>query len=256
MRHRHFWLVVMLFVPALSFAGETASHRITPGRYVMAGDRGTLIVKKNSRAEAEFDQAEARFEIESNGVNCHTCSLAGVVRGNTGYEGYGDSLLQMPDPRCKVSFQQDGGAINVSAITPEACDGFCGARAGFAGIYRTVPAACSGKSQQARRNEFLKAYRSRKFAEAIDKASQLLEKCGEFMYWITIDQLKNDLALSQLHDGKPMACLETLATTRAGASSNEGDLDLPPCDRDNYIAVAKATWHNRSRCEKEKLRAN
>lgn len=43
------------------------------------------------------------------------------------------------------------------------------------------------------------------------------------------------------------ACQATLATTRAGAEG-EADFSLPPCDHDNYIAVAKATWHNQRLC--------
>ena len=250
MKHAHFWVAVALLIPTISLAGEIAASTISPGRYVSAGSRGTVVIRKNSRAEARFDHAEARFEIESVGSNCHTCSLAGVLRGTTGYEGYADWIVERDSPKCKVSFRQDDGVINVSAVTVEECRSFCGARARFDGIYKTVPTSCSANNQRARRNQFLREYRLRKFREASDKASRLLEECGEFINWVEIDRLRNDLAIAQLHDGKPTACLETLATTIAAASLNENDLNLPPCDHDSYIAVAKATWHNRALCEK------
>jgi hypothetical protein len=72
------------------------------------------------------------------------------------------------------------------------------------------------------------------------------------MNWIVIDSVRNDLALAQFRAGDSSECIETLTTTRAAEYSNDEQLKdaFPPCDFDNYINVAKATWHNRSLCER------
>lgn len=75
------------------------------------------------------------------------------------------------------------------------------------------------------------------------------------MSWIEVDKARNDLALSQYHDGKYAQCLDTLNETIAGKVKNEKELQLgaagqslPPCDFDNYIDVARSTWHNKTLC--------
>lgn len=77
------------------------------------------------------------------------------------------------------------------------------------------------------------------------------------MNWIEIDQVRNDLALAQYHSGEFQQCLITLSNTLAGTVKDEdelragnGNVSLSPCDFDNYIGVAKATWFNKSLCAK------
>ena len=240
-----FLVSLFLLSSPLAFAGDMPPAPLPSGRYVLSGDSGTLTIRKDA-------SGQSRFAMETMGGNCHTCSVAGVLRGKTGYaesgeEGEGKSI-------CKISFGPVRTGIEVGSITPEECRYFCGMRAGFDGLYRPIPANCSRESQQLRRNDFLKRYRSRQFAEAGEKLSVLLTECRDFIHWIEIDRIRNDLALAQFHGGDPQACLKTLAATRAGASANAQDLGLPPCDQDSYIAVAKATWHNRSLCARTRTR--
>ena len=78
------------------------------------------------------------------------------------------------------------------------------------------------------------------------------------MNWIEIDQVRNDLALSQYHNGEYSQCVETLNATIAGKVKDEAELKggnnssvyLPPCDFDNYINVAISTWFNKAMCVK------
>jgi hypothetical protein len=81
------------------------------------------------------------------------------------------------------------------------------------------------------------------------------------MNWIEIDQVRNDLALAQYHSGEFQQCLTTLNDTLAGTVKDEvelksgnGNVYLPPCDFDNYIGVAKATWFNKALCTKAKTK--
>jgi len=77
------------------------------------------------------------------------------------------------------------------------------------------------------------------------------------MNWIEIDEIRNDLALAQYHNGEFQQCLITLNETLATKVKNEDELKegkdgfyLPPCDFDNYIHVAKSTWFNKALCTK------
>lgn len=77
------------------------------------------------------------------------------------------------------------------------------------------------------------------------------------MNWIEIDQIRNDLALSQYHNRESSQCLETLNATLAAEFKDEEELKaggprvyLPPCDFDNYICEAKATRFNKALCTK------
>jgi|APLak6261681729_1056142.scaffolds.fasta_scaffold09449_1 hypothetical protein len=236
-------LVAPLHIVTAATAADTSSPMLSPGRYVSAGNSGTLVIRRGS-------PGEFKFEIESIGGNCHSCSVSGTIRGKLGradsWEADGS------DSKCRITFDRDGDGVKVEPSTPQACRAYCGMRAGFDGIYKTVPANCTRKSQQTSRDKFLKFYRSRDYKKASDVLVNLVSQCAEFMNWIVIDSVRNDLALAQFRAGDSSECIKTLTTTRAAEYSNDEQLKdaFPPCDFDNYINVAKATWHNRSLCER------
>jgi len=100
-------------------------------------------------------------------------------------------------------------------------------------------------------------YRARRFGPATDTLQGLISRCETFMGWIEIDQVRNDLALAQYHNGETQQCLATLNTTLAAKVKDEeelragnGGVYLPPVDFDNYIDVAKSTWFNKALCTK------
>ncbi len=234
------WLLSGLLIAFQAFAGEGGGPQLAPGRYVSVGAWGVMLVKKTP-------SGEARFEIEAVGGNCHQCSLSGVVKGQTGVT---DDAGPDETAKCKVSLKPERGGVTVESLTAETCQQYCGMRARFDGLYKLPPAACLPKQRQARRNDFLARYRAQQFAAARDALSGLLAECREFIDWVETDQLRNDLALAQYHAGDAAACLATLEKTRAGKARNAEDLGLPPCDQENYLATAKATWHNQKLCGK------
>lgn len=242
----HRLLVVMLALPLFAtsaIAAEKTSPVISPGQYIRSGDSGTLKIRRG-------ESGKLIFEIESIGSNCHTCSVSGTIHGKL---GHADSwAADGSDSNCRIAFERRTQNLYVSSTTIDECRVYCGARAGFEGNYKSVPTLCTRSSQQSHRNKFLKLYRSRDFARAIEILEPLLSQCSDFVNWIEIDNIRNDLALAQLHSGEPEACLETLATARAASYSSEENLkeEFPPCDFYSYINVAKATWHNKSLCEK------
>ena len=223
----------------LALAADPSTPTLEVGRYVSDGDWGTLQIKRVGKTTT--------FEIDAMGGNCHVCSLSGVVQANVGVVQ--DESVTNPAEQCKVSFKTTDGGWLVEPQTNEACRNYCGMRATFEGVYNVAPTQCLPKQQQSTRNQFLALYKAKQFAQARDMLAGLLSQCSRFINWIAIDQIRNDLALAQYHAGDSNACLQTLAATRAGLEK-ESEFWLPPCDHDNYIATAKATWHNQKLCGK------
>jgi hypothetical protein len=234
------FVLALLACPVLSADGGMPS--VQPGQYIRQSDSGRMIVKRAG-------SGELRFEIESVGSNCHTCEVSGSVNG---WSGQADGQEGSGEPACQVAFKAMDGGVEVGYSAIEPCRTFCGARAGFAGLYRTAPASCTPAAQRAQRERFARQYRSRQFAKAEQTLTGLLSQCEPFIHWIALDEIRNDLALAQLRQGQPQACLQTLAKVPAAEHAGEAELEMayPPCDFTNYLPTAKAAWHNKSLCEK------
>lgn len=236
------------FIIAASASAVAAQPEIRTGQYVRDRDSGTLTIRSD-------EQNKRTFEIESIGGNCHSCSVSGVIRGSI---GHADSwAADGSASKCIISFSADRSKVVVKPTTGEECRAYCGARAGFEGSYVLPPAACTSADRQAQRDSSLALYRSRRYSQAASTLQTLITRCGEFMNWIEIDQVRNDLALSQYHNSEISQCLETLNATQATKFKDEEELKaggphvyLPPCDFDNYVGVAKATWFNKALCTK------
>jgi hypothetical protein len=114
----------------------------------------------------------------------------------------------------------------VRPITEATCRDYCGRRASFDGKYRIPPASCTASGRQAQRDKFLLLYRAHRYAEAENVLGTLTSQCTDFMNWIEIDQVRNDRALSQYHNGEYSQCVETLNTTIAGQAKDVTELSL------------------------------
>lgn len=234
-------LFVALMITATASYGA-AKPEISPGQYVLDGDNGTLTVRKT-------EQNRLTFEIDSIGSNCHTCNVSGVISGAIGRAD------DESDSKCEISFSAAPSAIVVRPIAEESCRYYCGMRASFDGTYRMPPTNCTNVGKKIQRDKFLSLYRARRYAQAGDTLQNLITQCKNFINWIEIDQIRNDLALAQYHNGESQQCLTTLNETLAAKVKDEedlksgaGDVHLPPCDFDNYIDVAKSTWFNKALC--------
>ena len=223
----------------LSFGLQAAE--LFAGTYVREYNSGSLVIKDSKNGQ--------EFQIESVGSNCHSCSVSGIIKEGIGYTEPG----KPDDSNCHISFKGDSSSVNVEPALSEACRQYCGMRAHFNGVYKALAAECTVKSLQARRNQYLTLYKKRQFSEAAAAIKSLLKECsGAFMDDVQTDRIRNDLALAQYHAGDHLACQKTLSLTRASDFEDEAALrsQLPPCDFDNYISVARATWHNQALCEK------
>lgn len=237
----HFRLLtsLLLLCTCAAFAAPSSAENPPTGRYLRTGGSGSLTIRRDNAGKLHF-------AIETVGANCHTCSLDGSVEHGTG-TALGDS----PDGNCRVALRPAAdGSVPVAPLTRDSCRNFCGMRASFDGDYRVPPAGCSDSGRRSRREAALRGYRAGDYRAAADGLSALLLQCKVYMDWIEQDRLRNDLALAQYHRGDAAACLKTLQDTEAGRVANEDALrdNLPPCDVDNYLSLARATWHNQALC--------
>ncbi|MCA0370570.1 MAG: hypothetical protein LCH26_05670 [Proteobacteria bacterium] len=212
---------------------------LNPGHYILQGNHGTLSVNTDA-------SKQMTFEIETVGANGHQCALSGTLQGTEGVT----QKLEGDKEACRVSFVQTGPhRIDVKSQN-DTCRGFCGMRATFDGTYQIPPKACSQASIKKRRKEFLNTYQSKDYPGAEAILTPLLEGCGDFIDWIEEDEIRNEIALTQLHQGNPQACLAALSKTMASGAAGEEELTLPPLDREAYLATAKKIWFNKRLCEK------
>lgn len=252
--HRHHPILLLLLrlsavlLTITTWSGPARAD-IRPGKYILTDDSGTLVIRQGEGKE------QLTFAIDTVGGNCHLCGVTGVISGNT---GRADPWVDDgSEPSCSIAFSAKGTAIQVQAVTEAACRNYCGARASFDGTYRLPPAACTAAARQKQRDASLRSHKAGRYSEAAQALEGLIHQCGGFMNWIEIDQVRNDLAVAQYRKGEFAQCLTTLSHTRVGhvkdqaeLASGNGPVFLPPCDFDNYIAVARATWFNRALCTK------
>ena len=233
------FLLLWAMLPA--FASAAPEKPLQPGIYIRTGDTGTLSLRRSGTGTLEF-------ELDTLGVNASSCSAAGPVSGRIATASPLNE--ERPDEVCRLALETQGPRTRVRVLTRDTCADHCGARAWLEGDFRLPPESCTSAAITQRRALFLKQYRAKQHAQAVQTAQSLLTQCADFLFWITQDGIRSDLALAQLRAGQPQACLATLERTAAGKVSDADGLrsDLPPLDYDNY-EWADAIWHNRRLCQ-------
>lgn len=237
-------LVRLVFGVLLSFCmtGAHAADPLRPGLYVSSGDGGRLKVEQRD--------GQTFFSIDAVGENCHICGLSGRLVGTVAETVDEEPSNGTMACRIRMTPSRDGRQIDVQPQTEEACRRYCGLRAGFDGVYRKPGALCTDRGQRNARDLFIRHYRAKNYARAVEVLRPLLEQCGDFLHWLDIDGIRNDLSLAYFHMGKAGQCIDTLRATRASGFADEDALReaLPTCDFDNYVQTARATWHNMRLC--------
>lgn len=231
------WVAVIAATPS-ALAKTPSTQTPLPGDYETLRGWGSLYIT------AAQDGALS-FQIDAIGANAHVCSLSGKIKGNRGYTGEEGAEAQ-----CVILFEAVPNGLSVSAQTGEACSNFCGVHAGFEGAYLLPPAGCKQTERWERRDSFTETYRLKDYPRAYETLDSLYRQCGEFMNWVEIDHVRNDLAITQYHLGHKEACLDILKDTIGATQTNEKELGLPPADLGAYLPVAQATWHNLKLCGK------
>lgn len=161
------------------------------GTWVSEGGFGTVVLEKGT------------FRIDTLGGNAHTCSLEGAWAGTRG-------TVKDEGLPCEVKFTMKGDALDVSAVTPEDCQAWCGARASFEGTYVLPPKACLSGAVKQTRAAFKRQFDQKRWPEAVATLAPLIETCSKVLDRFELGWVRNDLALAQHKAGDDDACLMTL----------------------------------------------
>lgn len=228
-------LAALLVLPACVRAGAEA---LRPGEYVTENGWGVLTISTS-------EDRTAHFSIEAIGGNGHMCSLEGEVRDLRARLD-----VDEPDKACVVTFLPKAEGIEVSSVDSELCRFFCGMRATFEGQYLKPSPGCGSQERGATRERFKQLYAAKSYAKASTVLEPLLRDCSKTLDWLESGWVRNDLAITQYHLGRLADCRKTLEPLTAEAAKTEEELrsSLPPSDFDNYLPIAKATWHNAKLC--------
>lgn len=222
-----------------------AKQDLPNGVYEAKGSRGSLVIEM-------VEGGRKKFDIGTLGANGHVCSLSGEVTGLIGQAIEADPLPN--SPVCMIDFKIIKRGISAKPRNHEDCLSFCGARAWFEGEYFLPPKGCNSDERKVRRESFVAAYKARQYATAFGALNSLYMQCKEYLHWIDLDEIRNDLAITQFNLGNKAACLATMRDNIGSAYPSEEKLreHLPPIDFDIYLRVAQATWFNAKKCGDQK----
>jgi hypothetical protein len=201
-----------------------------PGTWVMEGGFGTAVLSRG------------HFTIETVGANAHSCSLAGTWSGDKG-------MVSDEGLPCEVRFTMNGEAMEISAVSEEACRAWCGARARFTGTYVLPPKSCAANAVKQTRATFKKQYAQKHWAEAVATLAPLLSACSNVLDRFDAGWVRNDLAIAQHHAGDDAACLMTLMPLGAFRDDSGDDLaGAEPAFEELIKKLALATRTNAKLC--------
>ncbi len=226
---------------ALLSGASIAAQPLPPGTYISDGGRGTL------RVEAVRDGAQ-RFSLNEVGANFHTCDLEGDVRAGSA------ALPTFDEAVCRISFslQADGILVEQDENDVEHCRYFCGARAGFGGVYLSIAPACAPDRIAAQRKAFKKAYDQKRFADAAAMLESVLPTCERTLTGVDHGWIASDLAITRHKLGDHSGCVAVLESYRELASMDEAAIrdSYPPSEADVYARLARAVRTNLKLCGK------
>lgn len=225
---------------ALVCCGWMAQAQSLPsGTYATEGGWGKLVVGPVSAG------AQA-FEINVLGGNAHTCQLDGrVSKGWATLEGDADRP-------CKVRFEPTANGWRVSDGSEGACNGYCGMRADFQGVYEALPKACEGSAVVQARRRFKQQYDGKRFQDALATLQPLWNQCSRWLHWSEAGRIRNDLAITLHHLGDLAGCKAVLAPLAEDAQKTDAQIreDWPPTDADVFLPIARATRTNLKLCNR------
>lgn len=236
-----FWRASLTWMLLLGFQSLALAGVLPSGVYYLKGGDGDLTVKQTG-------PQTSWFSIETVGGNAHMCSLEGEISNGTATLSF--SFNQKNANPCVVGFAMRQEGIAVTSNGSEACREYCGMRAMFEGVYVKPNPGCTGLERQARRAAFSKQYKGKSYENAAAILKTMLDDCSGIMGWLDIDQTRNDYAVTLHHLGRDADCLSVLRQTRAHGIKDEDALraSMAPTDYDNYLRIARATWHNIRLC--------
>jgi len=225
--------VGMLCVP--SHAATPAVADPAPGEYVTEQGWGTMRIARRGPA--------LTFSIDAVGANVHICTLEGSLRKAVA------DLEGSDRTRCEVRFTPTHAGIEVTS-NGEPCRAYCGARAGFEGLYLRPAPGCTPTEVTRTRAEFKRRYDRKAYAEARDLLTPVADRCAKTLLWSDTNWIANDLAITLHRLGDRAGCLARLEPIRDVAETSDDELrgGHPPSDAEIMIGIARATRTNLKLC--------
>ncbi len=219
-------------------AGAATHSAVESGEYIADGGWGTLDISPPKNGGRPF-------EIESYGGNFHICNLDGAIVGDKATLATYDD-----EPACTVTFAPTVQGIDVSST--ESCRMYCGARAGFDGLYLKPMAGCGRVALQKTRDDFKRLYDRKQYAPALAMLSPVPTRCARTLDRYANGGILNDIAIVQYKLGQRDACLRTLAPFEEEAAMSDDEIrdGYPPSDADAWLPIVKAARFNLGLCRK------
>jgi hypothetical protein len=238
---RSFATLPILF--AATFFAQAADTALPPGEYITERGWGSLKIA----APAKGAQT---FSLDSYGANAHICGLEGKIVGDRGIVDAEDG-----DSACFLRFVHKGSAIDVIS-GHESCRDYCGARAGFEGVYLKPAPGCESAAIKQTRGTFKTLYDRKQYRQALNLLSPLPNQCAKTLDWLESPAIVNDIAITQYKLGMRDACLKTLAPLQENAELSDDEIreGYPPSDAENYLPLVKATRTNLRLCRSLKTK--
>jgi hypothetical protein len=232
---RDTWRGALLALVVATAPALAADATVAPGEYITEGGWGVLVVKPAPGGPV--------FSLEAVGANFHICSVEGPIRnGVADLEGDGSK-------RCVVRFRPQAGGVDVSS-NGEPCRTYCGARAGFEGMYLRPAPGCAPSEVRRTRATFKQQFDRKAFAEARTLLEPVATRCAKTLQWADRSWIANDLALTAHRLGDHAACRRLLAPLDELAKSSDADIrgGYPPSDAEVALRIAQATRFNLKLC--------
>lgn len=179
---------------ALAPTGAIAADSIVPGTYITEYGGGTFVVSPSTPS------TPSKFRIVTWGSNAHNCSGEGEIRDNLAIGD--DCVLKLEPQQNRIKIQLNDGTCG------------CGMNASVEGDFFLEDPYCADANVEKIRNEFSLQYKSSKYQPAKNTLNTLLGKCGRFMDWHLVAEIRNDLAITEFHLGDKAACLKALEPIR------------------------------------------
>ncbi len=223
----------LCLLPVLAHAQTTA---IPAGEYIRAIGTGTLIVAPVSRGGQQFSRGRSASTSIAARWRARVRNLRAELETAKG------------EPPCLVEFEAIGANVTVTPSFRLAL--FLRRARGFRGTYGKAPPGCTGKEVQSARTAFKQAYDNKDYARAQARLAPLLASCSNTLYETDEADIRNDLAVTLYHLGKPAECRDVLKDVEylADLSDKEINGQYPPSDADARVAIAHAARTNLKLC--------
>ena len=238
---RRFGIVALaLLGAALLPAGAADRSALAPGEYITGQGWGTLKISADG-------SGRQRFEILTVNVG-HYCELSGTIERGRGLVAADGDL-----PACSITLSDNGEGIDVAMTTPNECKRYCGANGSFDVDYLKVAPECASAGLRRSRDAFKRSYDGKRYAEALATLAPVLSRCGRTLSWEDEGDIRNDLAITQYHNGRYRECLATLQPYAEEAALDDTELadSWPPVLLDRRLSIVRPARTNLRLCKRK-----